>query len=211
VPVVGYHLTLRTDDKVEVRRVLEANNWQFSCEAGKLFAYTYQIEEETDAEVMNFPANGLIYVDNYVWVDGQIDTAKLTIASAKLDSPVDTDIYINNDLLYTNKDGQDIIGLIAENNIMVGLYSENNLEIDAALLAQKGRVGRECYVWGAYRWRDTITVYGSMATNKRYGFAWTNGTGYATRNLYFDNNLLYYPPPYFPTGTVYQLDLWEDL
>ena len=160
---------------------------------------------------MNFPSNGLIYVDNYVWVDGQIDTARITIASAKLDSPIDTDIYINNDILYTNKDGQDIIGLIAENNIMVGLYSENDLEIDAALLAQKGRVGRECYTWGPYLWRDTISVYGSMATNKRYGFAWTNGTGYDTRNLYFDNNLLYYPPPYFPTGTVYQLDLWEDL
>jgi hypothetical protein len=45
----------------------------------------------------------------------------------------------------------------------------------------------------------------------RYGFSWTDGTGYITRNLYYDNNLLYYPPPYFPTGTQYELDLWEEL
>jgi hypothetical protein len=29
--------------------------------------------------------------------------------------------------------------------------------------------------------------------------------------LNFDNNLLYYPPPYFPTGTEYSIDLWDEL
>ncbi len=203
VPVKGYYLTLRTDDKLEIRRIFSYNN------------VSYMITDQSDAEVVNFPTNGLIFVENNLWVDGQIDTAKLTLASANINSSeIETNIYINNDILYTNKDGQDIIGLIAENNISVGLYSEDNLEIDAALLAQKGRVGRDYYSFSqssTYYKRDEITVFGSIATNNRYGFAYTDGTGYQIRNLYFDNNLIYYPPPFFPTGNKYQLDLWEDL
>jgi hypothetical protein len=132
----------------------------------------------------------------------------MTIASADLTGPQETDIYINNDILYTNYDGSDIIGLIAEDDILVGYYSEEDLQIDGALLAQKGKVGRDYYSWN---YKDEITVRGSIATNKRYGFAYTDGTGYNIRNLYFDNNLVYFPPPYFPTGTVYSLDLWEDI
>ncbi len=207
--VFGYHFTLRVDDKVEVRRVLNYEGDQVDETA------TYLIIEETDAEIFSLPANGLIFADKNIWVDGQINSAQLTIASADLDGSTDSNIYINNDILYTNYNGDDIIGLIAENNILVGLYSEDNLEIDAALLAQKGRVGREYYYWNwswsDWLYRDEITVRGSIATNKRYGFAYTDGTGYDVRNLYFDNNLIYYPPPYFPTGTVYELDLWEDV
>ena len=213
-PVLGYHLTLRTDDKVEVRRIKQygdAGPWGHRDEA------PLDIEIEDDLMVLDFPENGLIFSNKPLWVDGQIDTAKITIVSANLDEAIDTDIYINNDILYTNKDGRDIIGLIAENDITVGLYSEDDLEIDAALLAQKGRVGRLNYQTSAYKMRDTITLYGSMATNERYGFAYVDTrtglrvSGYDNRYLYFDNNLIYFPPPYFPTGNVYDLDLWEEL
>ena len=198
--VLGYHIMLRVDGKIEVRRV-----WDY-------VESLYEIKEETEAEIFNYPPNGLIFVDKHLWVDGQINGNQLTIASADFESSVETNIHINNDILYTNYDGSDIIGLIAENNITVGYYSENDLEIDGALLAQKGRVGRDLYPrFYGYSYRDKITIRGSIATNKRYGFAYTDGTGYDVRNLYFDNNLIYFPPPYFPTGTVYSLDLWEDI
>lgn len=214
IHVLGYHLTLRTDDKVEIRRVTEygdQGSWGYRDEA------PYDIREEDEPTISDFPENGLIFSNKPIWVDGQIDTARITIVSANLNEAIDTDIYINNDILYTNKDGNDIIGLIAENNISVGLYSEDNLEIDAALLAQKGRVGRMNYYNTDYKMRDTITIFGSMATNQRYGFAYVNTrtglrvSGYDKRYLYFDNSLLYFPPPYFPTGNVYKLDLWEEL
>ncbi|MEA2007154.1 MAG: pilus assembly PilX N-terminal domain-containing protein [Patescibacteria group bacterium] len=208
VPVEGYHLTLRTDDRVEVRLVTDSGS------------SSHRIYDETGATTYDFPNNGLVFVENHVWVDGQIDGYHLTVASGDLEQAgVDTDVYINNDITYTNTDGTDIIGLIAENDVSVGLYSEDNLEIHAALLAQNGRVGRDYYNFGTsatYYKRDTITVYGSIATNQRYGFRWICGgntycSGYLNRNLHFDNNLLYFPPPFFPTGTTYELDLWEDL
>jgi len=70
---------------------------------------------------------------------------------------------------------------------------------------------KHCKTYNSNDVRNTITVNGSIATNVRYGFAYTDETGYTNRNLNFDNNLLYYPPPYFPTGTEYSIDLWEEL
>ena len=194
--IFGFHLTLRVDGKFEVTKVLDYGG------------VSYGIFEEVESQVFDYPNNGLVFSDKHLWIEGQINNEQLTIVSADLSGGEDTDIYINNDILYTNYDGSDIIGLIAENNVTVGYYSENDLEINGALLAQKGRVGRDYY---SHNYKDQITIKGSIATNKRYGFAYTDGTGYDVRNLYFDNNLIYFPPPYFPTGTVYQLDLWEDL
>ena len=162
-------------------------------------------------------------MEGNVWVSGQINNRKVTIVAANLiSSGVSADMFIGYDdgdsatednLLYTNTDGRDIIGLIAENDISVPATSLNNLTIDAALLAKDGRVGRDSYTGNS---KNSITVTGSMATNQRYGFAWiySDGSfanGYVTRNLNFDNNLLYFPPPYFPTGTEYAIDLWEEL
>ena len=205
---VGHHITLRTDDKIEVRAVFDYQGNGFHEPK------TYKIKSESDATIYDIPENGLIFVNSHAWVDGQIDTALVTIAAADLDLVDDKDIYINDNILYTNKDGQDVLGLIAEDDILIGLYSANDLEIDAAILAKSGKVGRDYYTQSqsnAFYKRDKITIFGSIATYQRYGFAWTDGTGYQIRNLYFDNNLLYTPPPFFPTGTTYELDLWEDL
>ena len=41
----------------------------------------------------------------------------------------------------------------------------------------------------------------------QYGFAYTGGTGYQIRNLNYDANLLYSPPPYFPlSGSQYVMN-----
>ncbi|KKR21683.1 MAG: hypothetical protein UT50_C0005G0017 [Candidatus Moranbacteria bacterium GW2011_GWA2_39_41] len=155
------------------------------------------------------PTNGVIFVEDNIWVEGTINDSRVTIVAANLVSGTKANVYIgNNNLLYTNFDGKDIIGLIAQNNISVVLNSQDNLTIDAALLAQSGRVGRDYY---SGNHKNSITVNGSIATNLRYGFAYTDDTGYDTRVLNFDNNLLYYPPPYFPTGTEYSIDLWDEL
>lgn len=162
----------------------------------------------------NYPIvdDGVIFVEDNVWLSGQISGKKMAVVAADLIGGAAPSVYIGNDILYTAYDGTDIIGVIGQNDIEIIRDSETDLRIDAALLAQQGRVGRENY--GMADIKTVITVYGAMATNQRYGFAWTNGFqdwGYTTRNLYYDNNLLYYPPPYFPTGTQYAIDLWEEL
>lgn len=63
-----------------------------------------------------------------------------------------------------------------------------------------------------YHIRQTVTLYGMIATSKRYGFAYTDGTGYQNRNLTYDANLLYGPPPSFPlTSDQYTILSWEEI
>lgn len=196
----GRHITLNSNGTVSVRRVTNFNS------------LTRSIISESGATTFAIPQDGIIFVEDSVWVDGRVDGSRVTIVSADLSGGVQTDMYLRNDILYTRYDGTEVIGLIAQNNIDIIRYSEDDLRIDSALLAQNGRVGRPNY--GISDVRNTITIFGSIATRGRYGFAWTNGVsnwGYTNRNLIFDNNFLYTPPPYFPTGTHYAIDLWEEV
>jgi len=164
---------------------------------------------------IDIPDNGVIFVKDKVWVDGNIDGARITILA--FGNPITgdtTDIIINNDLIYTNYDGTDSIGLIAQRNITVGLYSEDDLQIDAALIAKEGRVGRDYFdssLRGQNIFRDEITINGSLASKERYGFAYTDGTGYQIRNLNYDNNLTFIPPPHFPTTGEYTFLSWREI
>ncbi len=52
-----------------------------------------------------------------------------------------------------------------------------------------------------------------IVTNQRYGFAYTGetDTGYQIRQLNYDGNLLYGPPPSFPlTSDQYTIISWEE-
>ncbi|HHE45792.1 MAG TPA: hypothetical protein ENL05_00355 [Candidatus Moranbacteria bacterium] len=212
----GRHIILKTNGTMDVSKVISYDTDSNS------------ITNETASTNYSIPNDGIVFVENNVWVEGTIDTKKVTIAAANLSGGNPAKIYLGmHNIKYTNLDGKDILGLIAQNDVEVVRDSQDFLTIDAALLAQSGRVGRKhygtwCTHWSHWWWftwcdtyasdhKNTITVNGSMATNHRYGFAWTDGTGYANRNLNFDNNLLYYPPPYFPTGTEYSIDLWDEI
>ncbi|MCA9364593.1 MAG: hypothetical protein KC736_01740 [Candidatus Moranbacteria bacterium] len=207
----GRHIVLRTDGTADVRTVNSYNTTSNS------------ITSESGVTNHAFPDGGVIYVEDNIWLEGQVDGRRVTIVAADLVGGASPNIFIENDITYSNYDGTDVIGIIGEGDVEIIRDSEDDLRIDGAMLAQNGRVGREHY--GSYctawwwifctNWetdnKDTITVFGSIATLQRYGFAWTDGTGYTDRNLLYDNNLLYYPPPYFPTGTKYAIDLWEEL
>ncbi|MDQ5976314.1 MAG: hypothetical protein QG664_227 [Patescibacteria group bacterium] len=167
--------------------------------------------------VSNYPIvdNGAIFVENNVWLEGTVDSKKITVVAANLISAALKTMYISRDIRYTHSDCSEVIGAIGQNDVEITRDSNDILRIDAALMAQSGRVGRANYV-GANAIRDTITVTGAITSNKRYGFAWADNlgnhvSGYQNRNLYYDNNLLYCPPPYFPTGKNYLIDLWEEL
>ena len=177
----------------------------------------------TSTETLNipYPSNGLIFLEDNVWVGGQINGNKITLIAAE--EPLATgnaNIYTNDDLTYTNNDGTDVIGLIAQNDIEVTFYSEDNLELDAAVIAQRGNVGRYYYQphGGSYNpagcgdnvYRDTVTLNGSIGTNERYGWAYTDGTGYTNRIINYDADLTFGPPPSFPTTGEYELLSWDE-
>lgn len=220
---LGYHIVLGTDDTFDLYRVTNLVNPPSGCtnSLNQSGWGTWSIQNQQLIGNFPFPANGIIFLEDDIFVEGQINTARLTIVAAFFpdNPPFRKNIIVNNDLLYTNYDGQDTIGLIAQGSIHIGMVSEDDLRIDAALIAQNGRVGRYYYrppSWGSqrcspYHIRQTITSYGMIATNQRYGFAYTDGNGYQTRNLIYDANLLYGPPPSFPlTSDQYITISWEE-
>ncbi len=175
------------------------------------------------------PDNGVIFVEDNIWLEGILGTANsgkmLTIVAADMRAGNQPNVFIGNNVTYYNNlhDGINVLGIVAEKDIEIIRDSLNVLHIDGALLAQNGRIGREYYTGNGcncgHTWcedkKDTITIEGAIASNQRYGFSWLDScprnTGYENRNINFDNNLLYFPPPYFPTGSQYLLDLWQEL
>ncbi len=217
---LGYRILLRTDDTFDLYRVNQLTSAGGSCTETTTGWGTWSIRTTGGSQTFlaNYaiPANGLIFVEDHVWVEGQINSARVTIAAGRFPDNATTrpNIMVNNNLLYTNYDGQDVISLIAQGNINTGLSSANNLRVDAALVAQNGRVGRYYYSssCGTGYTRNSITLYGMIASNQRYGFAYTDGTGYSQRDIIYDANLLYAPPPSFPlTSDQYQIVSWKEL
>ncbi|HEY5588594.1 MAG TPA: hypothetical protein VIK86_06530 [Candidatus Paceibacterota bacterium] len=220
---IGYHIVLKTNDTYDLYKVTSltsaSNNCSNSSNSGDATWGTWSIKSPNgESFVANYsnPSNGLIFVEDNVWVDGSINTARVTIAAGKFpDNPSSRkSIFINKDLTYTNYDGQDVVGLIAQDDITVGMVSDDNLRIDAALMANNGRVGRHYYSsqCSPYHSRSLLTLYGMIGSNKRYGFAYTDNTGYDTRTIIYDANLLYGPPPSFPlTSDKYTTISWDEI
>lgn len=214
----GYHLVLRVDDQVDIYRVSSLRPPPGGCtnQLNQAGWGTWSIQNESFVQTAAFPANGEIFVEDHVWVDGTIDTARLTIAAAVFPAGTnDANIIINQSLRYTNLAGQDALGLFAQGNVHVGLYSADDLRLDGGLVAQNGRVGRYYYAassCGAEASRRSLTLYGMIVSNGRYGFAYTDGTGYNVRTINYDANFRYNPPPATPlTTNQFEILSWEEL
>ncbi|MCX6752666.1 MAG: pilus assembly PilX N-terminal domain-containing protein [Candidatus Nomurabacteria bacterium] len=214
---VGYHIVLKTNDTFDLYKI---NSWASvdHCDSSGSEDLSWSINTQTLLGNYAFPTNGVIFIQDNLVVDGQINGARLTITASLLPEPSDTtqlkNIIINNDLSYTNYDGTDSIGLVAQGGVMVGMISDNNLKIDGALMAQHKAVGRFYYNGSGcdYTKRSVISLYGMIASYARYGFAFTDETGYIIRNINYDANLLYAPPPNFPlTSDQYQILSWQEV
>lgn len=214
---VGYHLVLRTNGTFDLYKV---NSWASlgPCSSSPSGTPSWSVGTQTLQGNYPFPANGIIFIEDHTVVDGQIDGARLTIVAADLPVPGSPsgykNILINNDLAYSSYGGSDALGLIAQGGVKVGMISDTDLKVDGALIAQNSNVGRFYYSGSSctYKNRNVITLFGMIASYARYGFAYTDGTGYVLRNITYDANLLYASPPDFPlTADDYEILSWREI
>ena len=171
-------------------------------------------------QAISLPANGVIFVEDQVWVDGEVDK-RLTVASADFTDPnKETSIIINEDIVYENRDGSSAMGLIAQKDVLIPLYSPEKLEVDAALLAQGGHCFRYYYPeswYGADAIKDEIEIWGSVITNTIWTWSWVSSetgpvvSGYDTTETTYDPYLTYGPPPEFPTSGEYEVITWREV
>ena len=133
------------------------------------------------------PANGAVYSPQTVIVSGQVH-GRVTVAS-------NNDIDIGDNISYVTP-GQDVLGLIAYDDVTVCDWAPNTLNWTGAVLAETGTwqsysssytaAGRDKY--------STMNFTGSSATKLGGDFG-----AFAYRNYNYDQNLLYLAPPWFPT------------
>ena len=220
--VLGYNIVLKTNGTFDLYKETALTSAPQSCNKPNWDSQagwsTWTIKTQVFDANYTFPTNGVIFVEDNVWVEGKINNVRLTIASGKFpeSDTTNTNISFTKDILYTNYDGQDVLALIAQNNINAGMESADTIEVDAALIAKNGRVGKYYYNSSCHPYdeRTKIRLYGMVGTNKRYGFAYasTQGRGYVTREIVYDGNLLYSPPPSFPlTSDQYVTISWREI
>jgi Tfp pilus assembly protein PilX len=180
---------------------------------------------------LTYPVNGVIYVNDNVWVEGTNLDGRVTIASSgQLNASGKnsaTSIHIVGNLTYSHKDGTVAVGLIAQNNVEIpryaplgatGTVSQQDMELDAALIAQQGK--ESCNAadasGGSYGpIRDMLTVYGSVSSfHTPYRSTVSGGNtlgGFVNGTNTYDPWMLHDPPPYFPTVGSYQILDWQEL
>ena len=182
--------------------------------------------------IYSYPSNGIIFVNDNVWVQGTNLTGRITIASSgQLNGSGKnsaTSIHVVGNLTYAAKDGTCKVGLIAQNNVEIPRYApldgtgsvaSQDMEIDAALIAQQGK--ESCNAadqtgGGNYGpIRDMLTIYGSVSSyHTPYRSTVSGGNtlgGFVNGTNTYDDWLLHEPPPYFPTVGSYQILNWQEL
>ena len=87
--------------------------------------------------------------------------------------------------------GQDVLGLVAKNNVYIAKYTPDPLTWSAGVIAQTG-------TWEARDWsaplKSLMTFRGMSATADGGSFAGM----FATRDYGYDESFLWLPPPWFP-------------
>jgi len=210
----GYHIIFLADGTFNIYKVTDTwPTWGYN---GTSWDWNYiDIKTEVQLDPFNYPipGNGIIYVEDNLWVEGTIN-GRVTLVAARFPetSQNDRSIYINNNLNYLDRDGNHVLALLAQKDILIPRYSPTILNIDAVLLAQKGHCFRNYYSGNIL---NSITVYGSILSYGVWTWNWDCGgwicSGYQETTTIFDPYLTYTPPPSFPTTGEYEFISWEEI
>lgn len=171
-------------------------------------------------ETFTIPDSGVIFVEDNIWLEGTVSDKRVTIAAASISDPAtDANIFIMDNIKYTNFNGNDALGMLAEGDIEILKNTPNSLVIDGAILAQNGAVTKpeynpECCGGGCTSNKNYIDIYGCVITKNGLNFSLHKGSCpnlKLDRTVTYDNNLYTYPPPFFPADSFYYVDNWEEL
>lgn len=159
----------------------------------------------------------LIYVDDKIWLEGEVDQ-KVTIAVGGTDAEgLDSSIFIQGNLTYDDP-LQDGLLAIAKRNVLVGLDVPNEMEINGIFVAMEGNFGRNDYRRGRlpdhldqYEDRAELTINGTIVSQGRVGTKWGSVSGFADRVNEYDRNLVEDPPPLVPSAgsAIYRYTKWQ--
>ncbi len=201
----GYSLVFNNDSTISIYKVTSrlSNPTGWDVNSNPHNEYTdYNTRTLLYSKAM--PTNGIVYIEDNTWVEGTV-RGRVMVAAAQLPYNPSTapTIYLPKNIVYSAKDGTNVLGLLSQKDLIVTYHAPNILEIDAALISQNGSVQ---FLYYPNDIKTSITVFGSIMTFGQWTWTWVDGSnnvvsGYATTNDTYDGNLLYGPPPSFPIST----------
>ncbi|MDB5163506.1 MAG: hypothetical protein JWS12_123 [Candidatus Saccharibacteria bacterium] len=197
----GYLVQLNTNGTYDLFNVNGEND--------TLTPYTSALTLQSVASGITMPTSGVIFAEDNVWVrSNPTYHGRVTIGAGRLASAANNaNIVIADDLVYSTKNGQDAIGLVAEDSVYIAPYAPNSsgaftFEVDGALLAGSGNVmygenGNNAQHPAGYRvspnsctrgWvnaNQQFLFYGSVANRLTWTWTWlvgNNACGNAVRD-----------------------------
>jgi|SRR3990170_4399703 len=212
----GYHLIFLNNGTVRVNKVTNTNYISgYASEDGCQRRYQL-ITSETLVGTYNLSSTPIIFAEDHLWVEGTV-RGRTTVVAARF--PIESNkmnVWIPNNIVYTTQDGSDTLGLIAQNDVYYSRNIPNDFKIDAVLMAQTGHVIRHGY----FSWcggttnaiRNSLTINGSVISflKSYWNFGSPPSSGFRTRTINYDTDVLYNPPPYFPTSGDYEFIDWKE-
>lgn len=215
----GYHIIFKNDGTFDLYKVTSLKSGVNGCDTeGNCRIEQNDIDRETFLQ--SYPlasgtcnAQNLIFLeDGKVWVNGNVKEKATIVAARFPDNPATNASIIIPDNLTRADPKATLVALITQKNILVPYNSPNVLEIQAVMIAQKGAVQRYNYSGSV---KNKIMVRGSIITNKTWTWTWVNGSGtvisgYKNTESYYEPNLIYSPPPFFPSAGEQQFISWQE-
>ncbi|MGI5827924.1 MAG: hypothetical protein ACOX6V_02770 [Patescibacteria group bacterium] len=224
----GYHVVFNSSGTADVYLITELSSLKAStAETGcENWSQVITSQNPTPIRTFDLDTTPIIFLEDHIWVEGVVN-GKTSLVAARFPTGTNNmDIWIRGNITYLEKNGQHKLGLIAQHDIYFTRDVPNDFEVDAALLAQNGKVIRHIYtclcpVWynpfracdtSSQRVKNSLTIYGTLIS--RYKSYWNSGdppsSGFITRTMTYDGTLLYNPPPYFPTQGEYEFISWKE-
>ena len=210
----GYHLKFFEDGTFEVWLITELEaTYAYSLEEGWHDDYFTIKNEYLYGQFSIDPGCSLLYFEDNLWVEGKVK-GKVTVVSADLLNPTkDTTVVLPSNIEYTLQDGSDGLAMVGQKDVLISPDSPNNMELRGIFIAQKGRFGRNLYLFNI---KDKLEIHGSIISKGRVGTKWSSGSivisGYLERENYIDSNLIYFPPPFVPhISPDFEIVNWEEV
>ena len=164
-----------------------------------------------------FAPNGVIFVDNAVVNISGTVKGKYTISAGGNKSD-DGNIYLEDDIVYetnplTNPSSQDMLGIVAENNVYISDNSvnSNGINIEAAIYAQNGGFGAENYATRGPS--GSINLLGGITQKIRLPvgtFNWKGIVSGFSKSYRYDDRLMSSFPPSFPSTGFFEIVSWYE-
>lgn len=181
-------------------------------------SYCFDVGTRSFVGTYSLPENGIIFIEDNTWIEGTVD-GRVTIGVGSFPVPGDfKEVMISNNLVIKEKSSDDVIGIIAQGDIVVPFEAPSTMEINAALLSQYGKGYTPYYNEQEYAnaLKDLLTFFGSLISYESGGWKYVNGwghvvSGYEQTSHSYDGNLKYYTPSGFPVGSTYELISWEEV